>query len=229
MEDFRVEIAGEMLRLLPERAVFWAACSTLLIADTHWGKAATFRAAAIPVPGGTTQADLDRLSQAIERTCAARLVILGDLLHSREGRSAETFELVSRWRDRHFRLEIELIQGNHDLHAGLPLADWRMQIFRPPVSEGPFVWRHDPEADILREDAMATGPEPFALAGHIHPTVVLRGSARQSLRLPCFHLRNKVLVLPAFSSFAGGANIRPAEGDRVFPVSESSVFECDYC
>ncbi len=35
-----VDIAGERLVLLPERAAFWERASTLLVADAHWGKAA---------------------------------------------------------------------------------------------------------------------------------------------------------------------------------------------
>ncbi|WP_205847388.1 ligase-associated DNA damage response endonuclease PdeM [Planctopirus hydrillae] len=213
--DLQLLVAGETLRLLPEKAIYWERCSTLLVADTHWGKAASFRAASIPIPQGTTQADLERLSHVIERTHATRLIVLGDLLHSREGRSAATFEKVTQWRRRHENLRIELIQGNHDLQAGLPLADWKIVIARPPVIELPFVWQHEPQPHA----------EGFVLAGHIHPSIVLKGLARQTLRLPCFHLQQSQLTLPAFSSFAGGYNIKPGRGDRIFPVADTGVVE----
>ncbi|NUR18637.1 MAG: DEAD/DEAH box helicase, partial [Gemmatimonadaceae bacterium] len=61
MSDERISVRGEELVLLPERAAYWPARTTLLVADAHFGKAATFRAAAIPVPAGTTDATLGRL------------------------------------------------------------------------------------------------------------------------------------------------------------------------
>lgn len=82
-----IEIAGEELELLPERAIHWPARRTLFVADTHWGKAATLRAYSIPVPMGGTDDDLERLSRALEKTDARRLIVLGDALHAREGRS----------------------------------------------------------------------------------------------------------------------------------------------
>jgi metallophosphoesterase superfamily enzyme len=46
------------LLLLPEKAVFWPAQGMLIIADIHFGKAASFRAQGIPVPRGTTTENL---------------------------------------------------------------------------------------------------------------------------------------------------------------------------
>ncbi|HET7427286.1 MAG TPA: DEAD/DEAH box helicase, partial [Gemmatimonadales bacterium] len=60
MTDVGLRLAGEDLVLLPERALFWPRTATLVVADLHWGKAATFRAAGIPIPTGTTGEDLAR-------------------------------------------------------------------------------------------------------------------------------------------------------------------------
>ena len=83
MNALPLTIAGERLLLYPERAAYWPARRTLVITDTHWGKAATMRAAAIPIPGGSTRESLNRLTQLIERTTARRardelLIELGD-------------------------------------------------------------------------------------------------------------------------------------------------------
>jgi hypothetical protein len=82
--DVQLELAGEPVRLLPERALFWQAACALVVADVHWGKAAAFRSAGIPIPGGATRQDLDRLDQAVARTGARRLVVLGDLFHAKD-------------------------------------------------------------------------------------------------------------------------------------------------
>src|SRR3954469_14633854 len=96
--DVTLEIEGEPVVLMPEHALWLPQRRTLLVADAHFGKAATFRAGGIFVPRGTTSTTLARLDAALAHTNATRLVILGDLLHAREGRSPETLRLVSEWR-----------------------------------------------------------------------------------------------------------------------------------
>ena len=81
MTDVEIHFAGERLVLLPERALFWPRTATLVAADFHWGKGATFRAAGIPIPVGATSDDLSRLDEALHRTAADRLIVLGDLFH----------------------------------------------------------------------------------------------------------------------------------------------------
>gem|GEM_PF-4957861 len=46
------------------------------------------------------------------------------------------------------------------------------------------------------------------MAGHLHPCVNLGGRAFDSLRLPCFHFKPHVGMLPAFGSFTGMHPIR---------------------
>lgn len=80
-------LAGERVELLAERALHWPRARTLFVADVHLGKTAAFRAGGVPLPGGTTAADLARLSAVLAATCAERLVVLGDLLHAAAGRT----------------------------------------------------------------------------------------------------------------------------------------------
>ena len=54
MSALNVHVAGEDLLLLPEKAVYWPAEQMLIVADIHFGKAASFRALGVPVPRGTT-------------------------------------------------------------------------------------------------------------------------------------------------------------------------------
>src|SRR5690554_3561823 len=72
-----VLVRGQTLTLHPERAVYWERARTLIVADTHFGKAATFRAHGLPVPVGTTTAALQRLDAVLTRTRAERLLFLG--------------------------------------------------------------------------------------------------------------------------------------------------------
>jgi DNA ligase-associated metallophosphoesterase len=214
VSDAEVRLGGEDVTLLAERALFWPRAGTLVVADLHWGKAATFRAAGIPVPVGATSDDLARLDAALFRTCARRLVVLGDLFHAKAGRiAAQTLAELRRWRSLRDELEIMLVRGNHDRHAGDPPDDLRINCVNAPAFVPPFVLRHEP----------APSPEGYTLAGHLHPAIVLAGPALQRERLPCFWLTPRGAVLPAFGSFTGFASVVPGPEDRIFVVAEQDV------
>jgi uncharacterized protein len=209
----RTELHGESLVLLPERALLWERTGTLIVADAHLGKAAAFRAAAIPMPGGTTTEALSRLTLALEKTGARRLLLLGDFFHAKSGRASQTLAAISSWRDRHANLEIVLVRGNHDLGAGDPPSEWGFSCYDEPCLEPPFVFRHHP----------AEEREGYVLAGHIHPAVSLSGLGGQREKLPCFLFGERIGLLPAFGGFTGGASVRPRRGDRVFVLAGEDV------
>jgi DNA ligase-associated metallophosphoesterase len=211
--DAVVEIAGETLGMCAERAVYWRRTSTLLVADPHFGMAASFRALGVPVPRGTTTGTLARLDALIHRLAPARVVFLGDFLHAREGRNAETFDALAAWRASHAAIEMQLVRGNHDRRAGDPPSEVGIACVDEPLIEGPFALAHHPRA--------VTGH--YVLAGHVHPCAVLVGAARQRERLPCFQFAREVGVLPSFGDFTGCAEIEPSEGDRVWVVAEGRV------
>jgi DNA ligase-associated metallophosphoesterase len=214
VSDVRITLAGQEVRLLPERALIWQLACTLVVADIHWGKAATFRAAGIPIPGGTTDADLARLDAALARTGARRLVVLGDLFHAKAGRVASrTLATLRLWRERCSGLEILLVRGNHDRHAGDPPEDLRINCVNSPGFLPPFVLRHEPRDST----------EGYTLAGHLHPALVVSGPALQRERLPCFLVRPGLAVLPAFGSFTGMAPVIPAPSDHAFVVADGEV------
>ncbi len=210
--DARLTLEGEELCLLPERAIAWPAQRTLLIADPHWGKAAHFRSAAIPVPEDTPH-DLARLDRALARSRAHRLIILGDLFHARTSKSPEVLNILQAWRGQHPTLAIDLIRGNHDRHAGDPPPSLGIRCLTEPVVEGPFVLQHYP----------GEHPNGYAMAGHLHPAVTLVGRGRQRERLACFWFGPRHGILPAFGSFTGLAPLRPSTGDRVFVLAGDEV------
>jgi DNA ligase-associated metallophosphoesterase len=207
-----VRAGDETLWLLPGRAAFWARAATLLVADAHLGKAAAFRRGGIPVPQGTTESNLWRLSALVAQCGAQRIVFLGDLVHDGTARRAAGNAFV-RWREQHRALDVMLVRGNHDRRAGDPEPGWRIQVVQEPAIEGTLALCHTP-----RE---VTGC--YALAGHIHPGVRLSGRGRESLRLPCFWFTQTHAVLPAFGDFTGLADVVPATDDRVFVDTGSAV------
>jgi DNA ligase-associated metallophosphoesterase len=210
-----VEIAGETLTLLPQRAAYWSRERTLLVADPHFGKAATFRANAIPVPRGTTTEALARLDAIIARTAAVRIVFLGDYLHARDGRSPETLRVLTDWHIVNPRLELVLVRGNHDRRAGDPPPELGVRCIDAPMTAAPFVLAHHP----------TSSDGGYVLAGHLHPGAPLAGRGRMRERVPCFWFGRRCGVLPAFGEFTGLADVSAQPGDRVIAIAGESVVE----
>ena len=211
----QVTIAGEKLELCPERAVYWQRKKILLVADLHFGKAASFRALGVYVPKGTTGSALARLDALIARVSPERIVFLGDFLHAREGRNAETFDALATWRLTHSIIEMQLVRGNHDRRAGDPPPDIGLSIVDGPLQESPFAFAHHPVS--------VTGD--YVLAGHVHPCAVLTGPASQRERLPCFWFGREVGVLPAFGAFTGSAEIDASDQDQVWVVVDDPIMQ----
>lgn len=208
-----ITVAGEALELCAERAAYWPRRRMLLVADPHFGKAASFRALGVRVPRGTTQDALARLDALVARLTPVRIEFLGDFLHAREGRNAETFDALTAWRYRHAGIAMRLVRGNHDRRAGDPPGEVGIECVDGPALEPPFALAHHP---TTRDDA-------YVIAGHVHPCAVLVGPARQRERLPCFWLGREAAVLPAFGDFTGCAEVRPDDGDEVWVVAGNEV------
>ncbi len=206
---------GEDLVLMPERALWWPRERTLFIADPHFGKASTFRSAGIPVPELAHTDDLARLDDILRRTDAQRLVVLGDFFHAKIGRTAATLEALEAWRVRQRELEITLVLGNHDRHAGPPPAEWDFACVAGAHGLAPFVCVHEP-----RECA-----EGFVLSGHIHPSYQLGEAIGRGLGGPCFHFGARGATLPAFGTFTGTHRMKPEPGDRIFIIGPDAVVE----
>jgi DNA ligase-associated metallophosphoesterase len=207
-----IELAGEEVTLCGDHAMVWSARRTLLIADAHFGKAAAFRARGMPVPSGTTANNLARLEALIEAHGIERIVFLGDLFHARESHAPATLAALRAWREARSNLQLLLVEGNHDAHAGATPRDLRIEQVGEPYLEGPFAFCHHPAPFMGR----------YVLAGHLHPAYRLSGR-RESVRLPCFWLGEQVGVLPAFGDFTGSHTISPQPGDRIYAVAEGRV------
>jgi DNA ligase-associated metallophosphoesterase len=207
---------GRRLWLLPQRAAWLPEAGLLLVADVHFGKAASFRRLGVPVPRGTTEANLTRMDSLLSGLPGVRrIVFLGDFLHAVSGRAPATLQALQAWRKRHAGLALTLVRGNHDSHAGDPPAALGIGVVAEPWLHAGLALCHDPATP--RPDGLV------AVAGHLHPVTRL-GRGFEALRLPCFHARaDGVLVLPAFGEFTGGAMVQAAAGEALYPVTDEQV------
>jgi DNA ligase-associated metallophosphoesterase len=199
------------LRLLPEKAVFIEQGQTLVIADPHFGKSATFRKGGIPIPEGVLKTDLSRLSEMLKRTAAKEFVVLGDFFHSDVNSEWDEF---LQWKQNHADVVFKIVPGNHD-KAMLPFIQKEGMLVDESIQLGTLTMRHAP-SDALDEPC---------LCGHIHPAITLRGKARQAMRLPAFVLLENTLILPAFGSFTGFEDVSKEKFQKAWVVQGNSVWE----
>ncbi|WP_373988349.1 ligase-associated DNA damage response endonuclease PdeM [Duganella sp. BuS-21] len=212
--NLSLTVAGEELLLLPQKAVYWPRLQTLVVADIHFGKAASFRALGVPVPAGTTSANLAALDALLALHAVREVVFLGDFLHAKAAHAPATLAAMQAWRERHPGLGLALVCGNHDAHAGDPPAALGIEVVDEPWLVGPFAFCHHP--DVLSP--------AYVMAGHVHPVFRLR-SGWEGVRLPCFLMSKERLVLPSFGAFTGGHAVLPQPGERVFVTSGEAVLE----
>lgn len=211
------------LVLLSGRAAFVPATRTLLVADVHLGKAATFRRAGIPVPEGSAQRDLDRLATLAAEHAARRVVVLGDLVHAKSGCTDAVIDEFRAARSR-ITADVVLVLGNHDRGLGLSPAALAARLgidaCLTVLDEPPFHLVHEPAVDVAKARR-----ELFTIAGHLHPTVALRSPSGDRFADRCFVMERSLLVLPAFGSFTGGHRVSYTDGMRVWIARDDGVAE----
>lgn len=201
---------------MANRMAWWPEKRTLLLADSHFGKAATFRKAGIPVPAGTTQRMLGVLSTAVNVLQPSRVVILGDFIHSVISSHTDFESDLFAWRLSHASLSITLVLGNHDRHRHTLFRSLHLDLCQQEAC-GPFHFCHDPFAKEVRT---ASG---FRLGGHVHPGICL---AKPSIRIPCFWQGKDFLIFPAFGEFTGLTKISPGQQDLVYPIADGQIARC---
>jgi uncharacterized protein len=215
--------SGNDIVLLPGRAAFVPATRTLLVADVHLGKAATFRRAGIPVPEGSAQRDLARLAAVAAEHAARRVVVLGDLIHAKSGCTEAVLDEFRTARQR-IAADMLLVLGNHDRGLGMSPAALAARLgidaCVPALDEPPFHLVHEPAANLATR-----GHDLFTIAGHLHPTVALQSPSGDRLADRCFLHAEATLVLPAFGSFTGGHRVAYADGMRLWIARDDGVVD----
>ncbi|MCP9816059.1 ligase-associated DNA damage response endonuclease PdeM [Synechococcus sp. GreenBA-s] len=204
------------LELLPQRALWLPGERLLLLADLHLGKAESFQAQGVPLPSDGDGATLNPLLELAHRLRPAEVLVLGDLIHSRLGLTAELRAKLAALPEL-LGCRFGLIGGNHERGSwieGLPA--------QPSQRRGPLWLSHEPEPP--------GAPGLLNVCGHLHPVALLGGGragrpGADRLRLPCFALDPQAprLLLPSFGRLTGGHPCPP--GLRRWVVAEGTVLE----
>jgi DNA ligase-associated metallophosphoesterase len=210
-----ISIEGIELRLLSKRGVYWPEQQTLFIADTHFGKEATFRSAGLAVPRGSTQSTLATITQMVSECQAIRLVLLGDMFHARSSISEDIRESMDAFFAAHSTLRFTLVLGNHDRGIRELSNHWPMEIVDSGTAIDGVSISHIPQAP--------SPPTKLLLCGHLHPAVRFSSLVDSVGKLPCFWLSNGQLVLPAVGDFTGTQVVRPSKSDRTWVIADDQI------
>lgn len=188
----------------------------MVIADLHLGKTSHFRKSGVAIPAYAKELDFIRLENLLLRYEPERVLLLGDLFHSDFNPEWQRFvELTNRFDETQF----VLIEGNHDVLAPHHYEAARLECMTS-LDLGPLHLTHEPmEAQAGR----------LNVHGHVHPGIRLVGQARQSMSIPCFHISESHVCVPAFGSLTGLSLRKAKKGDRIFAVMEEGVFDVSNC
>jgi uncharacterized protein len=199
------------IRLLPEKALFLPKEEILLVSDLHLGKSEHFRKNGIGVPGGSTEDTLLRLESLLESLGPKKLILLGDLFHSDYNLAWDKFEqFIYRFQN----LDFHLVLGNHDI-LDKKLYDDIGLLYSSHLETDDLFCTHDHSTEV---------PDgKLNIYGHIHPAVRIRIPPRQNVKLPCFCLSARHLIVPSFGSFTGNYIVEPNNFADIFVIYGQTV------
>jgi len=191
---------------LDSRLALWLEPLRLLVmADLHWGYAASHRARGNLLPWWGDEEISRRLHALVTDYQPERMLWLGDIVHAAEGRAA-----VERYL-RETTIPITLLAGNHDRR-------WTAARERT-FQSGRFFFHHG-------DTPQTAPPGSLELIGHHHPAAGWSDGAGTRLKLPALVASPRRIILPAFSPWAAGTpwNERLAGDDRLWAVAPSRIF-----
>ena len=210
---YKIELFGEKLDLLPQKAIYLPLHKTLLASDLHLGKAGHFRNAGIAVPVQLASTDLDKLSFILSELDVERLIIAGDLFHAKMNSDWKFFE---EWRIKYNKLKIDLIKGNHDILDEEHYTNLDVKIHNDYCIFSKFLLTHNPpDANVNMNGC------EYIICGHVHPAVRLTGKGKQSVTLPCFYFSEKYGMLPAFGRFTGKGIVHVTGKEQVYVIVDT--------
>ncbi len=194
-----------------DRAVYLEATETLVVADLHFGRAAT---SAVDVPLDEVGDIHSRLAALLEEFEPLQVVFAGDILHSfstvPRGVERAVTELSAQCRDA--GCEPIAIRGNHDTQLE---SVWPGEISESVrLADGTVICHGHAEPDRHGERY---------LIGHDHPTIAIEGKRHPCLCVdPTGYRGRELLVLPAFTRLAGGVELNRLRADALqSPLIES--------
>lgn len=203
-DPLRIEVRRNVW--LDSRLALWLGeLRLLVVADLHWGYAASHRVQGNLLPAWGDAEIATRLRALAVDYEPAEMIWLGDSLHTLNGPDAAEEFLNSA------TCEVTVISGNHD-------ARWKRANNCRFVRRGEYFFHHGDKDHAVPSDALE-------IVGHHHPAVSWHDGAGTRLKLPALVVGERRLVLPAFSPWAGGVPWKStAAGETLYAISSKRIF-----
>ena len=189
--SFKFYWEDTLIEMLPSRALFLPQTKELLICDVHLGKAEYFQQNGIPLTNNSDENNFTRIESIVRKYSPEKLIILGDLFHSKYSISKTLQKRVEDLPEQ-LKTNVELVLGNHDVGCNIK----NIKIFDIRKNKN-ITFSHEPlnQADN----------KSLNICGHYHPKLYLKNNG-DKLSLRCFAMDTKKnnLYLPAFGDLTGG-------------------------
>ena len=183
------------------RALWLAPARTLVVADLHIGYVWAQRQGGQLLPLSARDDSAERLLALVADYEAGELVLLGDIVHKAVRVREFCAELAGIFAQLRARVAVTCVAGNHDRKLSSLFAECGIDL--PLVQEhrvGSHRLLHGNEAGSPREG------DGLTIIGHEHPAITLSDGALGAM--PVFLVGSGLIVLPAFSQWAAGGNVR---------------------
>jgi putative SbcD/Mre11-related phosphoesterase len=196
---------------LDARRILWMPEERALVAaDLHLGYAWAHRHAGQLMPVTAPDDAVERLAALAAEFSARQVVLLGDIVHRAvpvPSLREELAMLAARLAGRRVRW----IVGNHDRDLETLLPEVMLE---SEITLGAHRLTHGaeetapPHASHASHASHAGQAGGWLVIGHEHPAIHLHDGIATGVKVPCFLAGARVLILPAFSQWAAGANVR---------------------
>ena len=212
--SFKFYWQDTLLELLPSRALYLPETKELLICDVHLGKAEYFQQNGIPLTNNSDDNNFARIKKIVKKYSPAKLIILGDLFHSKYS-IGKTLQKQVEDLPELLGTNIELVLGNHDVGCDIK----NIKIFDIKIIKN-ITYSHEPVNLVDKES--------LNICGHYHPKLYLKNNG-DKLSLRCFALdtNKNTLYLPAFGDLTGGYPCKKSFKKWAI-ISEEEIIEIKY-
>lgn len=171
----------------------------LVISDLHLGYEGALRRKGVSLPRFQKKHMIERLGHLLDRYAPEKLVVAGDFKHEFSRNLREEWSEVLDVLDfLEGKVEPILVRGNHDNFLMTITYRRGVDLHEPAYDLGRFVVTHG-HLEVEAPTGM--------IMGHEHPALRLKDTIGAALNLPCFTVREDLIILPAFSPLAHGSDV----------------------
>lgn len=193
------------------KAIWLPGTRTLAVADLHLGYAWAHRHGGQLMPISAVEDTIPRLAALVEEFAPRELLLLGDIVHRAVPVPALEKDLGRLKDEIGSRTKLLWIAGNHDRDLAVLLARAGLETdLHSRHQLGSYIFVHgDAPLEAAQEDLRAARTcRGLVFCGHEHPAITISDRVTTTLKCPCFLLAPELIVLPAFSPWAAGSNVR---------------------